>query len=328
MADEKYIRTFGGDQETLKKGGMPDLVPLQASAPALDPMQASEPAQASLSEERPIVPLKTYASDFSRRMKETQASAVTVLAAEQDKTPRTPQVLPTRETFSRSNIIYGVAGGVLLIAGMIGAYFAYTTYLGTSAPVVVAPTISAPIFVDESSQVSGSGDALSQAIVQSVAIPIAQGDIRLLSLETTVADTSVFSALEPSAPRALTRNINAAQSIAGVVIVNGKQSPFFILSVASYGDTFAAMLAWEPLMPRDLVKLFPLYPASIATSTPVQMPTFFDTAIANHDARVYRDAVGRTILLYGYWDQKTLIIARDEAAFTEIVRRLATSRTP
>jgi len=106
------------------------------------------------------------------------------------------------------------------------------------------------------------------------------------------------------------------------------------------------MLAWEPLMLRDLTRLFPSYPAAVvaapvvvATSspqtapvpvpvtTPASVAAFYDTTIANHDARVYHDTAGRTLLLYGYWDQKTLIIARDTAAFTEIVRRLATSRT-
>lgn len=376
MADDKYIRTFGGDVEAVQKGDTPDLVPLHhaealkdalrnpipvpapserlveaSSLPSVQvpaPAQIPEPAPVAVPIEQSQVPLKTYASDFSRLMKETQASAVTVLAAEQDEAPRAPQILPTAEKFSLTNLIYGIAGGVLLIAGMVGAYFAYISYLGTAASVVVAPTISAPIFVDEHSQVSGSGDTLSQAIAQSVASPIKQGAIRLLSLDT---GASVFPALQLPAPGALTRNINAAQSMAGVVIVNGKQSPFFILSVASYGDTFAAMLSWEQFMPRDLTKLFPPYPAPVvntpvatsatatsSTKSAITTPTpavtsiltaaFYDTTIANHDARAYRDSAGRIILLYGYWDQKTLIIARDAAAFTEIVRRLATSRTP
>lgn len=324
--------------------------------PAPAPVEVQKPAEPALSEERPIVPLKTYASDFSRRMKETQASAVTVLAAEQDEAPRTPQLVPTPEKVSHANLIYGIAGGVLLIAGIVGVYIAYSSFLTAAEPVVIAPTISAPIFVDEHDQVSGSGDALAQAIAQSVGTPIKQGAVRLLLLGAATSSTSVFSALELPAPAALTRNIQAAQSMAGIVFINGKQSPFFILSVASYGDTFAAMLAWETLMPRDLAKLFPQYsvrtatapvpavatttatssPQRTATTTaPVPAPAvvqtsvaaFYDTTVANHDARVYRDTAGRTILIYGYWNQKTLIIARDEAGFTEIVRRLATSRT-
>jgi hypothetical protein len=124
--------------------------------------------------------------------------------------------------------------------------------------------------------------------------------------------------------------------MAGVVSADGNQSPFFILSVASFGDTFAGMLSWEPRMPRDLSKLFLPYPVSVtatttskdAVKTPlVSSAAFFDATIANHDVRVYRDSEGRDVLLYGYWNQTTLVIARDAAAFTEIVGRLATSRT-
>jgi hypothetical protein len=155
--------------------------------------------------------------------------------------------------------------------------------------------------------------------------------------------------------------------MAGVIHIGGTQSPFFILSVASYSDTFAGMLAWEPLMPLYLTELFPPYPipqtpvatvstTTVSTSSPqattekrastktattstssLQVVTppalapvvrFFDTTIANHDARVYRDSARRIILVYGYWNNTTLIIARDDAAFTELITRLATARTP
>ena len=127
--------------------------------------------------------------------------------------------------------------------------------------------------------------------------------------------------------------VNLAPS--SVVGTGGKQSPFFILSVASYGDTFAGMLSWEPTMPRDLGALFHSYLTNVststsATSTPkVSAPILFrDEVISNHDVRIYRDAEGRSILLYGYWNQTTLIIARDPEAFIEIAGRISTSRLP
>ena len=96
------------------------------------------------------------------------------------------------------------------------------------------------------------------------------------------------------------------------------------------------MISWERLIRRDLKSLFPPYPvttvatSSIATSTapvPTTVLTFMDEVIANPDVRIYRDANGRSIILYGYWNQTTLVITRDPAAFTEILERLATSRT-
>jgi len=287
---------------------------------------------------RPM-PLKTYEGDFSDRVKETKASTVTVLAAEQDAAPLIKKKPPKNS--SRRNLLYSIAGALLIIFGAYGAYVAYTRYLAARAPVLLAPVALAPIFVDERDSVSGAGTALSRAIEQSVTRPLASGAVRLLSLETGV-DTNVFSALQLPAPDVLLRNLGAADSMAGIVNIGGEQSPFFILSVASFGDTFAGMLSWESRMPRDLSVLFPPHPASMpdadeetstATTTPADdaldapSTVFLDTIVANHDVRVHRDTEGRAVLLYGYWDQTTLVVARDEAAFVEILRRLATSRS-
>ena len=306
----KYIRTFEGDMKTLKKGDAPDLAPL----------------------EKPT-PLKTYAGDFSERMKETRASAVTVLAAEQDASPRTPQVIS--ENSSRSNLPYIIVGVLLLVAGGFGAYVAYTRYLIVSAPVVLTRNASAPIFVDESEQILGTGTVLLKAIEQSVARPLAPNNIRLLSVASTTVG-SVFSALPLSVPDILLRNVNAADSMAGVVHAGEGQSPFFILSVASYGETFAGMFSWESRMPRDLKALFPPHPqppvstgsaTSTAGGTLTTQLEFRDEVVNNHDVRIYRDAAGRSVLLYGYWNQTTLVIARNPEAFAEILERLATART-
>lgn len=351
---KKYIRTFAGDMETLKKGGTPNLAPLQekpkeplAQPPAPPTMPLPEEASvptpipkltlippSSPIVQMPPVPvvtipqstLETYSGDFSDRMKDTKASTATVLAAEQDSAPIIEEVPPKKTPLS--SILYGTAGAILLIVGGVGVYIAYGRYLSASAPIIPAPTVAAPIFVDDRTSVAGTGTALVRNIEQSIASPLKEGTVRLLYLENATT-TSVFSALQSPAPGALLRNVTAARSMAGVVNVGGTQSPFFILSVTSYGDTFAAMLFWESSMPRDLDKLFPQYSSAtstIATSTPVLVISFRDEVVANHDTRVYRDSAGRTVLLYGYWNQTTLVVARNAAAFTEIINRLATSR--
>ena len=348
-APEKFIRTFSLDTETLKEGGAPDLVPLASVRP--EPIVPT-PVPALSPEMVRAMPIKTYADDFSQRMKETHASRATVLAAEQDSATGAPQAEPQKS--SRGNLLYIIAGIVLFSAGGVGAYFAYTRYLVTIQPIILAPSISAPIFVDQREQISGTGKDLFKTITQSVSRPLAASAVRFIHFApSAAASESVFSALRMPAPGILLRNVHAEGSMAGIVNVGGAQTPFFILSVVSYSDTFSGMLQWEPLMQRDLEPLFPLYPtltttvssatSTVATSTPKTKtkaastpivapvpspkPAFSDEVIANHDVRVYRDAAGRSIFLYGYWNQTTLVIARDPAAFAELLQRLATSRT-
>ncbi len=269
-------------------------------------------------------PIETYSGDFANRMKEEHASTATVLAAEQDALQGAPQPAPQQS--SRGNLLYIIAGTLLLIAGMAGAYVAYTRYMKITAPILFAPSVSAPIFVDDREKIAGEGSVLLQAIEQSVSRPLALGAVRLLyTASSTEGTESVFAALKAPAPDILRRNVRTAGSMAGVVNIGGVQNPFFILSVLSYRDTFSGMLSWEPKIRSDLETLFPPYPT--ATSTIKTMPVaFVDETVANHDVRIYHDAAGKSVLLYGYWNQTTLVIARDPSTFAEILQRLATSR--
>lgn len=375
---DEYIRTFGGDIETVQKGGTPDLAPfptpkerlVEASPTIVEPSPVSAPVVTPTPEPIPlrptpplVTPLETYSSDFTDRMKKTNASTATVLAAEQDSAQGAPQA---PEESSRSNLMYSIGGIVLLIAGISSGVFAYLHYTSATTPVVIPQTVSSPIFVDDREEISSTGPTLMQAIEQSVNRPLATGSIRLIYNSSTTTPDSIFSAMQVPAPDILLRNINKEGSMAGVVFVNGSQSPFFILSVASYSNTFSGMLSWESTIRRDIGTLFPPYAVPVVATTspviatttatttvkktvlktviikksatatttppalsiPIFVPAFHDEVVSNHDVRIYRDATGRSVILYGYWNQSTLVIARDTAAFIEILNRLATAHTP
>ena len=319
---KKYIRTFAGDMEIVQKGGTPELAPFSKRPASPNPPASPPPSP-------PNAPLKTYAGDFSERMKKTHASTATVLAAEQDRTFPAPPLLPSKPP--RRAFWYLALGATLLVVSAAGAYITYTRYLASVAPVALAPNIPAPIAVDERQEISGGGQALIEAVRASAANPLVAGAVRLLFLTSADSTSNVFSALSVGAPEVLLRNIRGEGGMAGVVSVGGEQSPFFILAVSSYSATFSGMLSWEKEMPRDLGGLFPFTMASSTTATstpsaPASFITFTDASVESHDVRVYRDASGREALLYGYWNQETLIIARNTAAFVELVGRLSASR--
>jgi hypothetical protein len=279
-----------------------DLTPI---APPAAPPASDSPA-----------PIHTYTSDFSQAVEEQHATPATILAAEQDSARRVTVVAPASSGINRFLIIGAIA---LVGLGAAGAYAAYS-YAKKPQTVAVAAVAPVRIFVDERVEVTGTGAALANAIDQSVATPLAANAVRLLSL-ANATPTSVFSALTLPAPDILLRNVNGPESIAGVVNVSGAQSPFFILAVESYSDTFSGMLDWEPDMATDLATLYP----AIGTSTPAS--TFVDDVVDNHNVRELKDSAGNLLIIYGYFDQGTLVIARDEDAFTELIGRLTNSRT-
>lgn len=298
--------------------------------------------------------LHTYKNDFAERIEEKGASALSVLAAESDAHAR--EVAP--EPVKKTSVALVLVGIVIALLGAAAVYATYG-YLKTNSPVIITPSAPSLIFVDERQELSGSGHDLLVAFAESASRPLAVGGVRLVytSVSTTTAGVTssvptpggaLIKNLELPAPDILLRSIQP-ESTAGVVhagtSAESEQRPFFILRVDSYERSFAGMLAWEPTIVQDLALLYPSYPAatplatlqSVATTTSVtpapattrlsSAPLVFkDEVVGSHDIRVLYDGNGRSLLMYGYWNPTTLIIARDVAAFTELVNRLATTR--
>jgi hypothetical protein len=212
------------------------------------------------------------------------------------------------------------------------------------------------IFADEYAEVSGEGAALRAAFAASAPRALSDGEAVVAYLtraSTTPEGATAFvpeeggtliAALRLSAPDVFLRSVLPA-STAGVIRARNEVAPFFIFRVDSYERSFGGMLEWEPRMAGDLADLYPALPPTappppLSTTTPASSTTppvmpatalsfssgFADSIVESRDARVFRDAEGRTLMLYGFYDKETLILARSEEAFAELVRRLAASR--
>ncbi len=227
-------------------------------------------------------------------------------------------------------------------------YFAFAFVTG-HPPVIIAPSVPSLIFADEHAELKGTSYDLQKGLVDLASRSLPSGGVAVayITYSTTTAkgDTvtlpaeggALISAMGLPAPQILLRNVDAASTV-GVVHAGEETRPFFLLRVASFERTFAGMLDWEPSMAADLLLFYPPYPAEVqepvGTSTGPVLRTeesifsvsFVDEVVDNHDVRVLRDASGRSVLLYGYRDKQTLIIARDEAAFSELLKRLASTR--
>lgn len=300
-------------------------------------------------------PLHTYSSDFSNRIDTKSASAFSVLAAEQDAGARpTPALQEPKKRPAK--MIVAVATGIVLLLLAGGGVFATYQFVMTMRNTPIASlTVPSIVFADEYRELSGTGYELMTAFASAANGALVPGNVLVTYILTDASGedgavlrgpaggAAFMRALGAPAPDILLRNI-AAESTTGVVNAGGDTKPFFALRVDSYERTYAGMLTWEPLMLRDLALLYPLYPVesapaveeetatSTATSTIPETPRFAieapartrfeDAIVANHDVRVLRDTEGRSLILYGYADKRTLLIVRDEAAFEAMLARL------
>lgn len=293
------------------------------------------------------VPLHTYTSDFADRIDQKQASTFSVLAAQGDSGLRTTTTVSSGK---RSGLIPVVLAVFLIVLGIGGLYAAYR-FVSTGEDTEVTLGVPSLIFADEKTELPGPD--YRQDLANAAAQPLVGGNI-LITYVTVASSTplGLSSAPQPGgalirllnlgAPDILLRNVDVSSTV-GVVSAGGSTNPFFILRVNSYERTFAGMLGWESRMPDDLALFYPAYPEPappVATTTasttsslvaaPVALSEpqgFTDAIVSNIDVRVLKDGLGRTLVTYGYSDKETLIIARDEAAFTTLVARLAATRS-
>jgi hypothetical protein len=291
--------------------------------------------------------LHTYTSDFADRIDSQRASTFSVLAAEKDAGTR--RTAPKKERH-----ILPVVFSVLLIvlgAGGLFAAYQFTTNRNVEQATLGVPSL---IYADEKMELMGPN--YRQDLADAAGQPLVEGNI-LVTYVTEASSTplglsnspqpggALIRRLSLGAPDILMRNVDLSSTV-GVIAAGGETRPFFILRVNSYERTFAGMLGWENRMVTDLGLWYPEYATSTvmpepvtpttATSSIVMQPllppapqNFVDAVVANHDVRVLRDRSGRSLILYGYADRQTLIIVRDEAAFTALVARLtATTAQP
>ena len=292
-------------------------------------------------------PIHTYKSDFSQKAKTEQASPLSILAAEQNAQGSAEHIHQLKP--QKKNYLPLILGSfALIIAGATSVYFAFTFVIGRPS-IIVPAVVPSLIFADEHIELRGTGTELQQGLINLSSKERPPGSIAVAYItfaSTSAKGTTVMlpadggaliSSLGLSAPDILLRNIDPSSTV-GVVHAGNETRPFFILRVASFERTFAGMLVWEATMRRDLESFYPAYPVetvaigtTTASSTPrVETPfrvSFIDDVVDNHDVRVLYDQNGQALILYGYRDKETLIIARDENAFSELLKRLASTRS-
>ena len=282
--------------------------------------------------------LHTFKSDFAEHLDTQKASTFSVLAAQSDARDTRAPVPKVLKEKKRLNIPLYLSAATLVILGIAvlgGAYW----FVALRTPAAGAPfSVPSLIFADEKVALPANAASLAEAVMQVAQQPSVAGNVVVIYptsastdgtkglVQTPQSGGPVIRQIFISAPDILLRNIDDSSTI-GVINAANANAPFFVVHVSSYERTFAGMLGWEPAMQSDLSVLYPSPAATpVASSTAPQTVTaarFVDATVANHDVRVLKDGAGRTILIYGYREKQTLIIAKDEAAFTAILVRLA-----
>ncbi len=297
-----------------------------------------------------ISPLHTYRMDVADTIEDTGASTTSILARQQNAQPMTEASSTQKEKEKRTLLWFAIGGALLFVLSIIGTGYAYLYHAKSVAPAHVALPVPSLVPTNATKELSGVGVVLLGELSQVAKTPLQNGTIKTVYIATSTRESNgaiekrplpggyLIAAMGLPMPAILMNN-TAVDSTVGVVGADNQTYPFFILRVASYDSAFAGMLRWESSLASDMRTLYPSPVENASTSstststssqifssieqTPVTSEGFVDETVANHNVRVLRNSSGQSILLYGFANKNTLIIARNAAAFSVLLGKLS-----
>ena len=320
-------------------------------APPPKPSAPPKPSQAAEKklEGTMIPPLQTYRGDIESVIQNTNASTVSIAAAEaarrsQEPVEKPAQPVDWKNLLKRAGM---VGGGVLLLVITVGII--YFVYDRLNATVPIPEDAPAPfIQVDSTMPIALPPGGLLRTTLMEALESARQNNTLSLGLmgrmtlfETTQTAEGLeytplalerwLPVLAPNLPPELLRTLTGTH-VLGVHTYDGTQA-FLLLETDSYEGAFAAILAWERTMRGDLLPLFNREPRpripeeGVTTSSVGSVPQllqtgFSDKILENRDARVVLNTSGDLLLLWAPLGPNLFVITTNEYTLREIISRL------
>lgn len=276
--------------------------------------------------------IRTFEGDVADAIKKQNESLISIQRKEEKRRDAVQTLSPNagqqvEHRFSFKPLMMALFTIIFIGGGGYGAYYALTTYQEkTALPVVNTPKNQ---FLGVSKTISVDASTLGrQAVIDEVVRVRSEqrdGDsLDQIQFERRSGETSELLAfsdfltrLNSHAPNPLVRAFDPLFMFG--VLSSSPSHSVLIVKLKSFENAFPGMLEWEGRLVEDMLPLFidPTELAGIATNS-----IFKDKTIQNHDTRVLRNSYNQIVLIYGFFDNDTLIMTDDESSFRTIINRL------
>lgn len=272
--------------------------------------------------------IRTYQGDVASAISDQQESITSIQQREVAK-QRGNNTGEKVEHGGREKVILLVLGSiVLVILGMFGGWYTYQEFIAQRAP-SVSPIPESRLFsTTQEAVINVASTTLRADLIRLVRVEtdtvIQKGESKHIvleesfALETNLVTTQTFlKILETKASGPLVRSFDKTFMLGAL----GGETPsnFIIIKLSSFESAYAGMLSWEENLPRDLG---PLFQTSEEIRNIPSPSSFSDTISRNKDIRSLLNAEGKTLLLYSFLDNKTLIITDSLDTLHVIISRL------
>lgn len=233
----------------------------------------------------------------------------------------------------KRNLYLLLASAACVLAG-IGAVIYFAVHDTPASVPIEKPTAAGSLIFAEKihsielaeKDASAFKEEIAKEVVHADISPRAIQDVRFTFEQdgaTYRADSKRFLLALDS--RASAKLVTALSSLYmfGIYRETGNK-PFLILTTANYADAFAGMREWEARLFDDLYRPFNI-PIG-GDNANLFAAQFEDATIANVDVRALRTASGSIALFYGFVGNDTIVVATNEAAFSEVLARLSAQK--
>lgn len=283
----------------------------------------------------PLKQIRTFQGDMADAIRRQNESLISIQRAEQaklaaERAARGEVVDDLEDTThhdGRKVFTFFVLSLLLIGLGAVGGWFGYQEIARKMTPPEIPISPSRLITTTDTTEIY-MGPLSRLELIDKVALASEEvpNPGQILHIDLVTASTTgklvvpaekFLEKLETNAPGSLVR---AFDPIFMLGAFGGEtKSIFLIMPVNSFENAFPGMLTWESTLAQDLG---PLFATRNLLSNISSETKFQDLTIRNKDTRVLKDDQGNIILIYSFFDTKTLIITDNEESLRTLISRL------
>ncbi len=145
-----------------------------------------------------------------------------------------------------------------------------------------------------------------------------------ISINTNILLDDFFAKIRYSGEESLIRAVDVNNYVIGLYSIKDKKFENYILiKIDNFDLAFKSMLTWEKYMPIDLKDIFIAnITGSESTTTTPDTGVFLDKTLKNYDIRKYTKNSDNLSIIYGFINNKYILITSGESSFIDIKDRL------
>lgn len=274
-------------------------------------------------------PIRTFSTDLAQAVRKDEMSVIKVAMEEEKRRHAEDMELSPGSSKNKAFVGFGIALVFLTILGVGAAYLIKKN----RTPEVIQNEVKAPTLITTEATTSIEVGGLSEGKIIELTrtamsnVGSAEGQIvniyftnSTYGFKQLITANAFLTGIKSEVPQPLLRSLTPT-FLLGVYTKDSIRHPFIILKTTDFQIAFANMFTWEKKLFSDLY-----LPFNLAGDEETFTNKFTDQLVENKDTRVLKKDDGTNVLLYGFADEGTIIIADAPETFKEVIHRLQTMR--